>query len=62
MYFMFSFHHLTLVFLFLKKIDLEIFFVFFSIGLSRSHELDNEFDGLTWVDSIFIIQVTGLSY
>lgn len=62
MYFMFSFHHLTLVFLFLKKIDLEIFFVFFFIGLSRSHELDNEFDGLTWVDLIFIIQVTGLSY
>jgi hypothetical protein len=54
MHFLFSFHHLTLVFLFFKKKNLEIFFILFSIRLSRSHELDNKFDGLTWVDSILI--------
>jgi hypothetical protein len=33
-----------------------VFIVFFSIGLSRSYDLDHKFDGITRVDSILIIK------
>jgi hypothetical protein len=36
-----------------------IFYVFFSIRISWSHDLNNKFDGLTWVDLLFIPGVIG---
>lgn len=36
-----------------------IFCVFFSIRISWSHDLNNKFDGLTWVDLLFIPGVIG---
>jgi hypothetical protein len=58
-YFLLWFHRLIL---FKKKLILWFFFNLFSIKLFESRNFNNKFCKLTWINSLFIIQVTYLSH